>query len=406
MPGPALLVPAALAAAALLLLAGSKGSGSSTIPGEDPSNPSQVGQPMPAAVRAAFETLLATGKDPDAMERVAAEYEKYGWRAEADALRTRARQLRASAPKPGPAPQPSAPPPPPAPPSPPPPPPVSPGPFIPEIPMPPPPPAAAAPAVGTAKVTAPSGIYVRSAPNTSAAIVSREGTLGITLGVLDWNAAPADSAAPTGWAKVLTPAGLQGYASKEWLSFSAGLPGMPAMPAIPGLPSFPAPAPAAASPQTATVTAPSGLAVRAAPSASATQTSYEAKQGVTLIVLNWNAAPPDSAAGQGWAQVRTPAGVTGFASKQWLQLNPAISGVVIGAAGPRMARCIASGGCNLRGFPQGGAAISVVAPGEMVQVLAIAPGGKAAGGPGPGGMAKVRKGALAGWMPAEWLQML
>lgn len=400
MPGPALLVPAALAAAALLLLAGSKSS--SSLPGDDPSNPAQVGQPMPAAVRAAFETLLATGKDPDAMERVAAEYEKYGWSAEADALRTRARQLRASAPKPGPAPQPSTPPPPPpAPPAPAPAP--APAPVIPDLPM-PPPPAAAAPAVGTAKVTAPSGIYVRSAPNASAAILSTEGTFGITLGVLDWNAAPADSAAPQGWAKVLTPAGKQGFASKQWLAFSAGLPGMPALPGLPVIPS-PSPAPGTG-PQTATVTAPSGVAVRAAPSASAQQTSYEAKQGVTLIVLNWNAAPPDSAAGQGWAQVRTPAGVTGFASKQWLQLNPAISGVVIGAAGPRLARCVAAGGCNLRGFPQGGAAISVVGPGETVQVLALAPGGKSANGPGPGGMAKVRKGALAGWMPAEWLQML
>ena len=38
--------------------------------------------------------------------------------------------------------------------------------------------------------------------------------------------------------------------------------------------------------------------------------------------------------------------------------------------------------------------------------LGLAPGGKVQGGPGPGGMAHVRKGAIAGWMPAEWLQVL
>lgn len=44
--------------------------------------------------------------------------------------------------------------------------------------------------------------------------------------------------------------------------------------------------------------------------------------GATVRVLDWHAAPPDATAPMGWAQIVTPDGSTGFASKQYLRLQP------------------------------------------------------------------------------------
>lgn len=107
----------------------------------------------------------------------------------------------------------------------------------------------------------------------------------------------------------------------------------PALPTIPGLPAvFPVTPPASGG-QTATITA-SKLNIRATPSASGAVVGGNSS-GDTVNVLNWNGAPSDSSAPQGWAQVSSPAGldvagnpgrttpVSGYMSKQYLSLSAA-----------------------------------------------------------------------------------
>lgn len=160
----------------------------------------------------------------------------------------------------------------------------------------------------------------------------------------------------------------------------------------------------------ALVTAPSGVAVRSGPNASASQVSWEAKQGVSLVVLNWNAAPADGAAPQGWAQVRTPAGVTGYATKQWLQLQNQVSTSGVGKAsdgGGRPVTCVAPEGCRIRATPSpNGKALAVLPNGETASLVRHVTGPKGSpASPGPGGWCLVRWANFQGWVPSEWMRL-
>ena len=189
-------------------------------------------------------------------------------------------------------------------------------------------------------------------------------------------------------------------------------PPVPSMPSIPSMPSMPSiPSMPSLAGDMALVTAPSGIAVRSGPSASAEQTSWEAKPGTLLAVLNWNAASADSAAPQGWAQVRTPGGVTGYATKQWLQLQ---GGVATSGDLPRSTMgsgrpvtCLAPEGVRIRATPSpNGKALAVLPNGETATLLRHVSGAKGnAGSPGPGGWCLVRWANFQGWVPSEWMRL-
>lgn len=196
------------------------------------------------------------------------------------------------------------------------------------------------------------------------------------------------------------------------------------IPAIPGLTPAglsipipvippPPPAPVAPSVQRAKVTtndpAPSGdLIMRTGPSDSAAQVPGGGadKDGI-VIILNANASPDGVWSEISWPGGRRPA-ARGFAKKKFLvnlPPSPTTSGVVIGAAGPRYAKCVAPSGCRLRVAPNTSATFrAMVANGETVQVLSHARGQKADhGSPGPGGWAHIKYKHLQGWVPSEWL---
>ena len=83
----------------------------------------------------------------------------------------------------------------------------------------------------TATITA-TKLNIRATPSATAAVVGGNSS-GDTVNVLNWNGAPADSSAPSGWAQVSSPRGLDvagnpgrsspvtGYMSKQYLSLSA-----------------------------------------------------------------------------------------------------------------------------------------------------------------------------------------
>ncbi len=155
---------------------------------------------------------------------------------------------------------------------------------------------------------------------------------------------------------------------------------------------------------------PSGdLIMRDEPSDSAAQVpgGGAEKDGI-VQVLDMNASPDGV-----WAMIIWPGGdrrpaAQGFAKKKFLQVippSPVTSGIVIGAAGPRYAKCAAPSGCRLRLAPNTAATFrAIVGNGEAVQVLRHAQGTKAdMGSPGPGGWALVKYKNLTGWLPSEWL---
>ena len=90
-----------------------------------------------------------------------------------------------------------------------------------------------------------SKLNIRSAPNTSGTVLGGN-SLGDTVTVLNWNAAPADSSAPNGWAQVQSLVGLNvdgspgrmtpvtGYMSKQFVNCpSCATPVAPPTPACP-----------------------------------------------------------------------------------------------------------------------------------------------------------------------------
>lgn len=102
---------------------------------------------------------------------------------------------------------------------------------------------------GPGKITAPSGLRLRSAPSTSSTSIVVM-PAGAVVDVTDFEAAPADAAAPKGWAEVEYN-GQSGYASAEWIApdwLDAAAPSVPVAAPKPAAPA-PAPAPTAAAPK-------------------------------------------------------------------------------------------------------------------------------------------------------------
>lgn len=187
-----------------------------------PSNGQGVDTPKrgtPPELAAAAQALIANGKDPAVMLQMATLMDSYGYTDIANALRTRAADLSAPLPDFPIPPIPNVP-------------------SIPNVPIPPTPtPPAPVPvpdivpptptpdAVITARVTASDGLNTRVSPSTSAALVNpNDAWAGKTVTVLDWNAAPASTGVPSGWAKIKTPGGAVGYASKQFLSLNGPAP--------------------------------------------------------------------------------------------------------------------------------------------------------------------------------------
>lgn len=346
-------------------------------------------QGMPPELRAAYQQLLANGQDPAALDEVAARLEQYGYRTEAAQLRAKAADLRRSRPAPAPPPT---------------------GPVVPPVPpfVVPPTPGSIAPpvpALGKATVTASPGANVRTGPGVSFPLVSaNDAYLGRTVDVVALNAGPPTPEALLGWTQVRTPGGSIGFTSTSNLSFLGGIVG-------------PAPLPTAASTQTATVTASPGLNVRTSPSTSASLVpSNDAYKGMKVTILAWNAAPADGAAPQGWAQVKTPGGSVGYASKSYLILDapsPVAAGVFptihVGSNGaPTTARCVAPSGCRLRREPRPDArhdAGCIVPNNGVVRVhdLLKLPQKSDKASPGQPGWARVEYRGRRGWIPSEWL---
>lgn len=401
MPLPALAVPLVMAAGGVASLAygfvsGKKkdgapqGSAAAPLaPGETPGT--TVVNAMPPELLTGVNAMLQYGKNPDDMEMMAGQLDTYGYADLASKLRARAAELRSAA-------QQQVAPPPPPPPAPP---------TLPVA------PSAAelqakldglqAPVTvqQTAVVTATSGINVRSTPSASGTKVGAL-AFGAQVNVLAWDAAPSDSAAPQGWAKI-SGGGVTGFATKEWLRLSGA-----------GIPNLVPVTPTASAVLTASVTAASGINVRATPSATGTKLGAVATKA-TVTVLDWNAAPADSAAPKGWAKING-AGVTGFATKEWLSLNgpapAAVSGIeevfAVGSDGnttTRPARCVAPSGCRLRRGPSPTAPfLTFVGNGEKVTIMKQLAGPKAERlSPGGGGWSLVRYKTLTGWVPSEWL---
>ncbi len=335
MPLPVLPLAVGAGLLALLVLTGKKtaaapgaaapAAGPAPVPPTPPPPPTPGAQPMPGALKAQFDDLLANGVNADGLDQVANELTKFGFLNEAATLRARAAQLRSAA-----AAQAAAQPPP----------------FVPGV-LDNPPPRPQAP---------PASIPIPAIPG-------------------------------------LIPAGLT----------------IP-LPVIPPAP----PAPAAPQVHRAKVTTndppPGGdLIMRNSPSDSGVQVpgGGAEKDGI-VTVINPNASSDGI-----WSEIDWPGGsrrpaARGFAKKKFLvnlPPSPTTSGIVIGAVGPRYAKCVAPSGCRLRVAPSTSATFrAMVAKGETVQVLNHAQGQKADhGSPGPGGWAHVKYKHLMGWVPSEWL---
>jgi hypothetical protein len=70
---------------------------------------------------------------------------------------------------------------------------------------------------------------------------------------------------------------------------------------------------------TATVTAPSGIKLRAQPNENSAQKALLSK-GTSLTVIK-TGLPPTGAAPKGWTQVRTASGVEGYVTTEWLSIS-------------------------------------------------------------------------------------
>jgi len=74
---------------------------------------------------------------------------------------------------------------------------------------------------GTATVTAPSGVKLRSAPNEVTGAVIGAGLPSKTVVTVLAKDFPPTPVAPKGWTKVRAPDGREGYVTTEWLSISS-----------------------------------------------------------------------------------------------------------------------------------------------------------------------------------------
>lgn len=279
---------------------------------EAPKEPSTPRDQIPLVLSQALSQAANTpGADPAQLEQLAAELDKYGLHTQAAELRLRAAQIRAGqqAPvtpanyEPAPLDLPNP----------------FPTPSVPSIPTPSIPIPAPSPATRTGTVTAPTGVNVRSGPDASS---TKLGAIpfGTRVTILDWVSKPT-SGAPQGWYKI-TGGGLSGYVTKEWIA-DANIPEAPG----------PVPSPSDllnalnnllpnTSSQKAVVTAPAGINVRQTPDG-----TIVAKIPLgEVVTVTGPALPPTKSAPQGWLPVTTSKGVSGVASKEWLQLSTVSGG--------------------------------------------------------------------------------
>jgi uncharacterized protein YraI len=332
----------------------------------------QAEEELPVELRAAFQDLLANGKDPLSMERLADELEKEGFSKSAALLRRRAADLRAayassapSAPTPVPAPVPAPPAPLPVP-----------------VPIPEPVPSGAVMQTGT--VRAPSGLLLRSGPSTSAP--------QIVLMPFGSSILFEPSGTP-GWASVLY-AGRRGYASLEWIT-----------------PTGVGPAPAPPSSETiAYVKAPSGLMLRSGPGSSNPPVMASAMPYGSQVTLLGGSAPGTPG---GWAKV-SYAGKEGYASTDWLSSAPAGAlqatpyGSPSSAPSPTGVYAIRPGGSatvtapsglNLRASAPSGTVLALMPKGSVVRIIEVGPTSAT-----PQGWVRATYAGKTGFASAEWLR--
>ncbi len=327
----------------------------------------ETGRPMPPALASAYQTLLMTGKDPAAMEQMATTLDGYGYKESAAQLRERAAELRKAAAENKPAPPPLPPVTSSAPsvtvilgmvntatdplvlrsspstsgavlatmpkgamvqilnPA------ASPGwaqvsyqgktgyassqyikmpsaalpPSLPGLPSPTPTTAAQV----TATVTG-TGVNMRSAPSTTAGVVSQLNKPEI-VNVLNWNAATAGGYS---WAQVARSSGQSGFVAKNYLSLNA-----PSPPAVSGEDMAFIGADEDAGPRPARCVSPGGCRLRNAPSPDAGFKSLIANsQRVTVLKqMPGPKAERNSPGPGGWSLVRAGKNI-GWVPSEWL----------------------------------------------------------------------------------------
>lgn len=404
-------------------------------PGPKPGTPAIPGLNVPpgastedpqwrAAVHAALEDLIANGQDPDAMERVAAAVEPYGFTDEARRLRARAAELRAKRQTPpSPAPTPVSPVPvvPPS----------GPTPVIPIIPPIPPSPVPIPPpsltpqwAVVTTNDPPPTGdLKVFSSTSDANQIGGAE--KNGTVAVLVWNADGANKYARIAWSGGSRWPAVTGYAHQAYLKPAAAPaivpPALPSIPNIP-IPSLPGVLPTPVAPSGGVTKArvttndppPMGdLKICTSPGGPQAYDGAGAEKDGIVDVLQWNAG---TAAGETWAQIRWNGGsrraaITGYAKQRYLTPLTSISGIgpqiAIGASVKcdRPAQVVSPGGLRLRDRPSPVANTVNLAPAKAIVCLKQhCPGYKAdVRAPGPGGWSLVEYEGIQGWVPSEWL---
>ncbi len=133
--------------------------------------------------------------------------------------------------------------------------------------------------------------------------------------------------APRGWYQVQAPNGATGFATAEFILADGAPSPIPnilpnVLPSIPGMPPSPNPLPPPPVPGTltATVLGSPGANLRASPSTSGA-ILVGLFNGQTVTVVNPIPSPPNAGAPQGWLNVRSGSGVTGWMSKEFLRLN-------------------------------------------------------------------------------------
>lgn len=376
-------------------------------PGGPPTSPEDADAKMRALIKKQLEDLCLNGQNPDQLDAVAAEVEKFGFFAEAECLRKKAAALRAKPPAPavitpaGPVPVPAV------------------------VPVPTLAPQFAVvttsdpPPLGDLKVfsdlTQKQQIGGAHKGGTVAVLLFDAGTGadGQKMSRISWPGAPQRVGVRGGgplngdWPAVI------GFVRQRFLTPTSQAPIAPPPPT--GQLAIPASTVPGFAPRARVTTndpPPSGdLVVRSAPSASAKQIGGAEKNGLVELI-----GVPVMEGSQPWQQIKWGGGsrwpaVVGFAKAQFLVPVPAttIAGIHDAAPGFATDREIctvaSSSGVRLRSRPgASGATLSLIPAGQSVRLLKLMPGLKAdPRSPGRGGWALVEYEGKPGWVPSEWL---
>lgn len=304
---------------------------------EEPKSPTKPSGPqapqanvMPGALKTAIDQMLNNPNvNPDDLDHMAVELDKYGFTTEATSLRMKATQLRSQRPLPPPLrPTPS--------------------PIVQEIPLPrpqdlpfpapipvpqelpptpleqpiepppPPPPPPPSPAMQDYAV-ATTDVYVRSTPSNKGAVVSQEMRTGVRALVLqrDVPAAVGDTSGVGVWTQVRTPAGVQGYMAQKFVRFESSPSTSGRSPVVIG-----SKVTRSRAPRSAACLCPTGCKLRAAPSGNAQDLDI-IPSGAYVKVLGHVAGSKVSALSPGpggYLHVEHD-GKRGWASSEWFQLT-------------------------------------------------------------------------------------